>query len=137
MNTPSPTTSPKPAVPIDVDALLRRCLGSAKVVCMILERFERQAGEDFAGMADLVRRGDLAGASQIAHALKGAAGMVAAESLAKAVGRIEGPTRIEGSDSAEALLDSVKRELDACIGYVPTAKHAVANATPRNPIRIV
>lgn len=122
---------PSPGVqPIDTAALLRRCMGNVKVVGMILDRFERQAGEDFTAIADRMRTAHHHEASQLAHGLKGAAAMMAATGLANALAGIEAAALSASETQADSLLQNTKAELDACLAYLPTARAMIGCPAP-------
>jgi HPt (histidine-containing phosphotransfer) domain-containing protein len=126
-STPAPNTRYSP---IDTDALLRRCMGNARVVAMILERFEREAGEDFAALAEGVRAARFAEASALAHRLKGAAAMMAASGLANAIGSIEAAATTAVATQTETALREAKAELESCLAFLPAARTIVGCAAP-------
>ena len=67
--------------PLEIDAVLERCMGNVETVRMILDEFEQEAVADLAKIRQHVEHGDCDETARVAHALKGAAGILAANAL--------------------------------------------------------
>ncbi len=78
-----------PLAGLVIDPSWRASSESLRRYVFYLERFLSTKGAEFARSLDLVERGDLAAAADLAHALKGAASMVGAEALAERTGAFE------------------------------------------------
>ncbi len=72
-----------------VEALLDRCMGDAETVTLILDEFESQAVADLAEIKRHVASGDCEGMARVAHALKGASGILSAGALSDIAFKLE------------------------------------------------
>jgi len=100
--------------PIDVDALQRRCLGDADFARRMLDRFKERIDDDVAALAGHVSDGNAHAAAQAAHALKGLAANMSAQSLEREAAELENLCRREELSAAVDRLDPLHREAQRC-----------------------
>lgn len=136
MNSNSPTdkrVSNDPKSPFAVSELLDRCMGSATVAAMVLDKFENQLENDIAQMQKQHSEGDPAQLARTAHALKGAAGAVAASALHDLAAQLESMARENRIDTISKGIASIRDEVDRCLEHLPAARRALASAVPGGP----
>jgi HPt (histidine-containing phosphotransfer) domain-containing protein len=112
-------------------ALLERCLGNPAVAAMVLQSFERQLAHDLGEITAAVRAADGPRTARCAHALKGAAGAVAADALAAVAADIETRARATSPDFDALPLSELRDAIDRCLRHLPDARRALAD--PDNP----
>jgi CheY-like chemotaxis protein/HPt (histidine-containing phosphotransfer) domain-containing protein len=122
----SNTTGP---APFEVDLLLERCMGQAQTVEMILNEFEKQAVADVEEMTRSMKRDDGDGLWRVAHALKGASGMLSAAALADLAYRLEQMGRAGTLNDADQLLAQLNQEVQRCVAYLPEAREIISSKT--------
>jgi HPt (histidine-containing phosphotransfer) domain-containing protein len=112
--------------PLAIDALLDRCMGNAETVTSILDEFERQAVSDLAEIKRHVASGNCEETARVAHTLKGASGILAADALSDVAFKLERMGRAGALGEADQLLTKLNDEARRCIDYLPTARAAIA-----------
>jgi Amt family ammonium transporter len=112
--------------PMAIDTLLERCMGNMQTVASILDEFEREAVDDLAQIKKRVEDGDCAELARVAHSLKGAAAILAADTLAGIAFKLERMGRAGVLTEQDQLLTQLNDEIDRCIGYLPTARAIIA-----------
>lgn len=108
-----------PAPPIDRDQLCDRCLGNLDFGLMLLDEFEKehQSRLDALDAALAERRQDDI-ASQ-AHALKGVAAVLAANTLMKTCANLESAAKNTDWDQTHALIQHLHHEMRRTIEFIP------------------
>lgn len=119
---PSGTQEGLPCPPIDVHQMLERCMGSRKIGLLLLEKFETQLRLDLTRTSGSAGPLDVDTLRRMAHALKGAAGAIAAKPLVDAATLIEkGATCLSPASLAEAIA-ALHCELVRALDYLPIAR---------------
>jgi Amt family ammonium transporter len=125
-----PATAPaipyEEAPPIAIDALLDRCMGDVGTVALIINEFERQAVENVEEIARHMGTGDGKETARVAHALKGASGILSASKLSDIAFKLERMGRSGAPTGADQLLTQLNDEVKRCIDYLPIARAAIA-----------
>jgi two-component system sensor histidine kinase/response regulator len=121
--TPAPNVQWAP--PFDNQVLLERCLGTLSVAELILTEFEKQAVSDVRHIEMLVETGDAVRLAQVAHALKGAAGILSAERLHDVVAEIEEMARAADWAGIRRQLPTLTTETDRCVKYLRISRKAL------------
>jgi PAS domain S-box-containing protein len=125
---PSAASDPRP--PIDMQALLARCMGSLEIVDNLLADFERGLPTAVARVLEHLARGDARETAEAAHSLKGEAATMTAEPLRAAAAEIEAAAKAGNLAHAAQLADRLRREsqctLDRCAELRPAAPSAQA-----------
>ena len=113
-------TSGKP--PFELASLLERCTGNPKLASVILEKFEKQTASCLADLQQCLADKDGNKLAQLSHALKGTAGIVAAEQLRLAAGQLEQFGRDNALALAQTSLEALRAEVTRCSAYIATAR---------------
>ncbi|MDB5324173.1 MAG: domain S-box [Phycisphaerales bacterium] len=112
--------------PFDMKTLLDRCMGNANIVGKILEEFEKQIAGDVRHIEMLVESADAARVGQVAHGLKGAAGIISAEALQQVASQIEQRARTLDWEGIRDSLTPLREEAERCLAHLPTSKRELA-----------
>jgi signal transduction histidine kinase/CheY-like chemotaxis protein len=107
-------------VPVDLAALSRRCNGKPALVAAVLGKFETQAVDAMNKLRKHVADDDCEGLARVAHALKGTAGLIAAEDLRQSAARLEQVSREQNMAAFEPAYVELQRQLDVCKNYLAT-----------------
>jgi signal transduction histidine kinase/CheY-like chemotaxis protein/HPt (histidine-containing phosphotransfer) domain-containing protein len=118
-----------PTRPLDIDALLDRCMGNAQTARSILELFESEAVSDLEAIKQHVESGDCEATARVAHTLKGASGILSADALSDIAFKLERMGRAGVLAEADWLLSQLNVEVRRCIDYLPTARAAIVKRT--------
>jgi HPt (histidine-containing phosphotransfer) domain-containing protein len=105
--------------PLDRDALVARCMGNLELAQELLSDFEGDLSERVDQIARHVRQGDAQATVELAHALKGAAGTMTAESLQALAAAIEAAGKTGDLTSAVPLADRLGDEAHRCLHFIP------------------
>ncbi len=108
--------------PLHVAELSGRCMGNAQMASMLLDKFEKQLNADVGVMQGQLASGDCAQLAKTVHALKGAAGAVAATGVHTLAAQLEGLAREQRLEEAAASLKRLRAEVDRCLAYLPRAR---------------
>ncbi len=119
------------APPLDVSVLLRRCSGKPSLALTILNKFEKQVAAAVADLERLHESSQTEPLARASHALKGTAGVVAAEPLRLAAGALEELARAGAMADSNECLQRLKAEVDRCLAHVATAREQLSAATVR------
>ena len=119
-----PPGSDSPA-PIDRDTLLDLCTGSPEFVRSVLSEFAEDLPQRFERLAGHVRQGDARAACEVAHSLKGSAGMLAAGAVQELAAQVEAAGRAGGLAEMAALLNLLGDEIHRCLDYIPELQAAM------------
>jgi HPt (histidine-containing phosphotransfer) domain-containing protein len=115
------------AAPFDTKTLLSRCLGNLNVAEMILAEFEKQAIGDVRHIEMLLDAGDAGRVAQVAHALKGAAVVLAADHLRTIVSEMEQLARAADWPAMRSRLQPLRDEANRCVRYLPTSRRELVD----------
>ncbi len=121
MSKPNAESPPLTDKPIDVNAMLKRCMNNHKIVLLMLEKFREQAQGDLETLRIAIPAGDSHRVFEVAHALKGAARLLSAERVCDVAMKLESMGRSANLESAGVQLQSLETEVRACLDYIPTA----------------
>jgi CheY-like chemotaxis protein/nitrogen-specific signal transduction histidine kinase/HPt (histidine-containing phosphotransfer) domain-containing protein len=120
--TPPPSDS---APPIDQHGLLVRCMGSSEFAQTLLSAFERDLPVRVDQIAEQIHRGETQAASDAAHALKGAAGTITAESIEALAAEIEEVAEAGNLAEAATLADRLRNESLLCLRFIPELRECI------------
>lgn len=124
------------APPFAMPELLDRCMGNAAIAVLILDKFEKQLHSDIVQIQQQVSAGDSAELARTAHALKGAAGAVAAAALHDLAAELETSARQNRLDAIAPGLAFLRAEVDRCLSHIPIAREALAVTPAGGPAQI-
>jgi CheY-like chemotaxis protein/HPt (histidine-containing phosphotransfer) domain-containing protein len=129
---PTPPAPQEPAEgPFNLTKLLRQCSGKPALAAMVLEKFDAQTADTLVQLRRVAADLDMSGVARLSHALKGTAGVIAADGLWQAAARLEALGRAGDA----ALLDQTLRELcneaERCRAHVEQTKAQFTPAAAR------
>jgi PAS domain S-box-containing protein len=127
-----PATQLPSAAPFAIDELLDRCMGSTSTALTIIDEFEKQVAHDLPELASNLAGGDGARAAKVAHALKGAAGVLSATAVHHSAAELERLCRAGNLANVDALLSQLREQVRECIEFIPGARTTIS-AVPQTP----
>ena len=104
--------------PIDLSALVNRCLNNQEFALRLLDEFESSCldrADDIAAQATQAQFGTT---SELAHALKGAAGMIGATALFEFASQVEASAQLGNLIATLELASQLRTEADRCCGFI-------------------
>ncbi|MBV8782396.1 MAG: response regulator, partial [Phycisphaerae bacterium] len=114
------------AAPINVDALLARCMSDVDFATRTLEAFQKRAVTDVDRLRASVAAKDAATAGRLAHNLKSAAAHVAAPDLRELAFKLEEAGARKDLEFIQQELSRLDDEVRRCALYVPEALNRLA-----------
>ena len=105
--------------PIDRDALLARCMGNLEFAGSLLADFEDDLRSRVDQIVGQAQAGDARAAAESAHALKGAAAIITAESVRELAARIEATGKAGDAREVAALADQLHDEAGRLLSVLP------------------
>jgi PAS domain S-box-containing protein len=108
--------------PLDVPTLLRRCMGSLDLMDSLLAELESSGAGQVEKIANSFAHGDCSQTAEAAHALKGAAGIMGAESIRQTAATLEKAGRAGTLEGLDAAIADLKMEMNRCLSFIPTAR---------------
>lgn len=108
--------------PLDVPSLLDRCMGSVELLDSLLTELESSGSEQVDGIAEFLTQQDCQQTADAAHALKGAAGILGAESIRDLAASLEKSGRSGTLEGLDAAIVDLKFEMNRCLKFIPTAR---------------
>lgn len=132
---PSQDRDHRSPAPLAVQELADRCMGSADVAILVLDKLEEQLGRHVQEIQERLAARDAAPIARTAHAMKGAAGMAAAPGVRDLAARIESLAKEGELDSIGDALTALHEEVSRCLAYLPTAREALRSSPPSGTIR--
>ena len=135
----APPTSPPvqiapPASSLDVSALLARFSNNLSLGRMVLEEFQRQAANDLLQLRQQLEARNLVALSQVAHSLKGAAGLLTATRVETLAADLEKAGRQDDVKGVIALCEQLDQELTKCINDLPNVLLKLADNSKETPV---
>jgi Amt family ammonium transporter len=122
---PDVPSDPDSLPPINRDVLVARCMGNLQFAESLLTDF---AG-DLPDRVDQILRSahdrDGAAAAKAAHALKGAAGIIAAEPVRAMAAKIEALGKAGSLDEIASLADELRNAAQQCLRFIPEVRERV------------
>ncbi|MAE63923.1 MAG: hypothetical protein CMJ18_06585 [Phycisphaeraceae bacterium] len=119
-------------VPIDIDDVLKRCMGSADFLEKMLEKFRQRADEDLDELEQAIAEANPKQAAHVAHRFKGAAANISAERLRETALQLEQMGRDDDLEQANAALESIRSELERCLSFMPAAVEQIRKEQEAN-----
>jgi HPt (histidine-containing phosphotransfer) domain-containing protein len=106
------TTDCRAKDPVDLEQLVRRCMGRIELAERLLKSFETRFPDDLSKIEDCLAQDDATGMSRLVHQLKGAAANISAPELYAILARMELAVRGQQSEVAHDCLEEVHQAWD-------------------------
>ena len=107
------------APPMDRDALVARCMGNLEFAQKMLTDFEGYLPERVDQIVRVLGQHDAGAAADLAHGLKGTAGIMTAKTLQAVAAGIEAAGMAGDLAEATPLSDRLNAEARRCLDYIP------------------
>jgi len=107
--------------PVDVEAVLERCMGDMKVLEKVLGKFEEHLPETVKQLRSAVEEGEAKSVVRLAHAIKGAAANASAAKLQTLAAEIEQVAEFASLEKLRSQAESLAAEMKRCLAFVPSA----------------
>ena len=121
------TTAP---LPVDTNILLAHCLGNVSFALTLLDELESSGNQQVDAIIRHAANGDPLAAAQVAHSLRGAAGILGAEPLREMATDIE----VAGGDAAPSILlgmaHDLRGEMDRCLAAISKLRSDLQRRAP-------
>lgn len=117
-NQPGPLEQKDEEQVLDMAGALARCMGEPRILAMTLDAFLRDVPSRARSLAKLVAEERLEEVERTAHAIRGAAGLLGAESLARSAFETEAASRTRDLARIERSIDSLRTEVARCVRFV-------------------
>lgn len=126
---PAPQIAPSPrpvdpSPPLDLDAVLDRCMGDVQFLNRILNQFQTQTSRDLEVLQKALAGNDAEELRRVAHGLKGAAAYMAAETIRSLSHDLEHCGRNGDLSAVPSLLDQLQAELNRCRAFLDEHRRA-------------
>ena len=118
---PTEVTTPEVDPPMDLDALLERCMGDDQFRDRLLQKFAEQAQVSVEKIDAALAGGDAQQLARAAHGLKGTAANLSAPYVRQIAAEIEALGNQQMLESAEKLVDSLRIEVGRCLDFMRQA----------------
>jgi len=105
--------------PIDAESLLARCFGNLEFAESLLSELESTGQERVEEIRRSATKRNADATADAAHALKGAAGILCAESVQELAAKIEQAGRTSDTENTDIVLDALAAEMKRCLDYMP------------------
>ncbi len=119
-------------VPFHVGRLFELCCQDAAAAGRALDSFERQGLAELNRLAHLGDATDVRESARIAHAWKGSAGLLQAESLCRIATELEAASAKADRARVAENLGHLRAEMQRCVRYVPSARQALTHLGSRS-----
>lgn len=108
--------------PIRTGELMVRCMGDLAFAETLLQSFEKDSKVRLQGLMGHLDRHETQAAGEVAHALKGMAGIVAAWRVQEIAANVETAGNAGKLEEMQVLVESLRNEIDCCLAYLPTVR---------------
>jgi signal transduction histidine kinase/DNA-binding response OmpR family regulator len=115
-------------LPVDFNALRRRCLGNRKLAAKALNTFAATIGMYVQTLSENLQNGDAKSAATAAHKIKGAAGNVSAQQVLRIASELEELSKKEALDQTEHVVAELQVEIERVRQFVATSLKELVNA---------
>ena len=106
--------------PIDLPALVKRCLNNQEFALELLDEFESNCLDRADNIAAQATQAQFGTTSELAHALKGAAGMIGATALFEFASQVEASAHSGNLIATLELASRLRTEADRCCDFIQT-----------------
>jgi len=114
--------------PIDWSELTARCGNSEEMTRQLLDVFRTQLPDQVSQLSAHVDQGDFEAAAQVAHAIKGSAGNMAAGGVATVAASLENHFRTQTPSDQNHSVESLTTQMTACLDWIDHQLHQLQTA---------
>jgi HPt (histidine-containing phosphotransfer) domain-containing protein len=107
--------------PLDMEQLVRRCMGRIELAERLLKSFESRFPEELTQIEVCLEENDSTALSRLVHQLKGAAANISAPDLHAILTRMEHAVRSEQPEAARTCVEEVHEAWDRFLVFKSTA----------------
>lgn len=107
---------------INAEALLENCLGSMAFALSLLAELELSGSQYVNLISKHANSSNWKATSESAHTLKGAAGIIGAESLRSLATQIEVAVEVGDVERIASLVNTLGEEMERCLAQIPTIR---------------
>lgn len=107
---------------INSDVLFKNCIGSVAFALSLLEELETSGMMHIDAMTRHADAADCGAIAEVAHSLKGAAGIIGAEPLQRLADEIEMAGKTGDLESLAQLVIGIRQEMGRCIVQIPVIR---------------
>lgn len=111
-----------PAPPMDHDRLLDQCLGNMDFALMLLDEFAKTSPSRLDAFDAALAEKDHTAIASKAHALKGTAGILAADALMETCSNLESFAKKEDWNLVRDLTQQLHHEIQRVIDFIPNIR---------------
>ena len=115
------------ASPIETEVLYERCMGSVEFAESLLKEFAQTGIERVEQISHHALEGDADTVAEIAHSLKGAAAIIAAEDVRAVAAELEATGRSGDLTDALEAVSRLRAEMQRCAEYIQDSERVPAN----------
>jgi HPt (histidine-containing phosphotransfer) domain-containing protein len=119
------TTNRTSDPPIKLETVLNACMGNAVAAAKVIDEFEKQMVRGIPTLEEGVRRGDARQTAELAHALKGVAGVMSAQKLRDLAAKLEQMGRAGMLEDAQRELAALRQEVQECLACLPALRRGL------------
>lgn len=112
--------------PIDATVLMEHLFGDLNLINSLLDIWESTGRERLREITQYAMQKDTSGLAEVSHALRGAAGVLGAGSIAQLAGKIEDACRMDQLEKTENFIRDLSTELQQCFADLPRLRQQLA-----------
>jgi HPt (histidine-containing phosphotransfer) domain-containing protein len=116
-------------IPFSIESLQTRFRGNSALVKQVLGEFAEQAVRDLESITNSIKANDGPQIASVAHALKGAAGLLSARTLPRLAADFEERGQRDDLEGADACLAELRKEVDRCLAYISEVRIQMSRPT--------
>ncbi len=123
------TDRPYEGMAIRSDVLFRNCLGSVTFALTLLDELEASGLAHVESIANHATAADYESIVEAAHSLKGAAGIIGAETLQMLTAKIESAGKMSDMGSIHLLVGDIRQEMARCLDQIHLIRQKTQSET--------
>jgi signal transduction histidine kinase/DNA-binding NarL/FixJ family response regulator len=109
------------SLPIDIDLLMDRCMGDAKLAEDMLLLFDQDLPRQIEQLRQELRNHDASAVSDLVHEMKGISGNLSAVLLSTRIVELDALVQKDAWDSALEAMSNVESAIQSCADFLPQA----------------
>jgi Amt family ammonium transporter len=118
---PSLAPSSRAALPVDLESLQKRCMGSRRIAAKALSKFDTTVSHDLQVLFEGAEKGDAKAVAASAHKIKGAAANISADAVRHVAGELERLAAADELAQSQEFIERLRDETNRFREYLATA----------------